>query len=227
MDSTERSTFPPAEPLAPARPFNPLDAAIGVVTRPVSAMREIAAARPWPIALALTAAIALLTGLANLTAPRQDLAAATGGTLPAGFEGVQGFLDFIQSPGGVVASVLFSLISLAVLSGIFYGIGRLLGGRGPFSGLLSTQAFASVPSILLAPLTAVLNLVGLSVVVGLLGFGFAIWTLVLTVLGIRESLALSTGRAVATLLIPIGVLLLLSCVLGVLFALALGGATGG
>ena len=38
------------EPLE-VRRFSPIQAAIGVIVRPASAMREIAAARPWLIAL--------------------------------------------------------------------------------------------------------------------------------------------------------------------------------
>jgi hypothetical protein len=226
MDRMDRGTFPPLGAPA-ALPFNPLDAAIGVVTRPVGAMREIAAARPWPIALALAAAIALLGGLVNLTAPLQGAADLTGtaGLPPEFAQTYENTFAFFRSPGGVVANVLGSLIGLAIGSGIFYLIGRLLGGRGPFSGLLSTLAFASIPNILLAPLTAVFNLIGVPFVGGLLGFAVAIWVLVLYVLGIRESLSLSTGRAVATLLIPVGVLLALGCALiALVVALAIGAA---
>lgn len=78
---------------------------------------------------------------------------------------------------------------------------------------------------MLAPLTAVFNLIGVPFVGGLLGFAVAIWVLVLYVLGIRESLSLSTGRAVATLLIPVGVLLALGCALiALVVALAIGAA---
>ena len=186
--------------------FNAIEAAIGVITRPVSAMQQIAAARPWPIALGLTVAIGLLSGLASLTAPPQDY--------PNVPEGFVTFLTFIQSPAGVLVSALvFGPLAQLVGAGIYYLVGRLLGGRGPFSALLSTAGFASVPGVLLAPLTAVLNLTGIPVLGGLLGFAFGIWVFGLTALGIRESLGLSTGRAVATLLIPIGVLIVLSCVL--------------
>ena len=61
---------------------------------------------------------------------------------------------------------------------------------------------------------------------GLLTLGFSIWTLVLVVIGIRESMALSTGRAVATLLIPIGVVLLLACVLIFVVVAAIAGSLG-
>jgi len=46
------SSLPPDLPPA-GRPFNPVEAAIGVITLPVTAMHEIAAARSWLMALIL------------------------------------------------------------------------------------------------------------------------------------------------------------------------------
>lgn len=209
----------------PSREFNPLEAAIGVITRPAEAMRQIAAARPWSIALPLTVGIALLTGAASLTAPPQDLRDQPGAeSLPEAFLDT---LDFIQSPGGVIVNAfVFSLLSLVIASGIYYLVGRLLGGRGAFSGLLSTQAFAAIPGVLLAPITALLNLAGVAALGGLFSIGFSIWSLVLTVLGIRESLSLSTGRAVATLLIPLVVLVLLVLVVTFILVFVVLAASG-
>ena len=200
--------------------FNPIEAAIGVIIRPARAMQQIAAARPWPVAMLLASAIALLTGLVNLTAPMPAMA---GGEplppgLPGGFETI---LAFTRSPWlPVVSALVITPLTLLISTSIFYLVGRLLGGHGPFSALLATQGFATVPGILLAPLMALLNLGGTLLAFVLLGYavsvGFGIWVLVLQVLGIRESLALSTGRAVAVLLIPIAVLILLGCLLGIL-----------
>ena len=96
-------------------------------------------------------------------------------------------------------------------------VARIFRGQGSFSAVLSTQAFASTPSLLLAPVIALLNLGGAAVALTLLkyviGLMFSIWTLVLQVIGIRESLALSTGQAVAVLIIAIGILIMLGCAL--------------
>ena len=205
------------EELAPqALGFHPVDAAVGVIVRPVVAMRQIAARRPWPMAMALYIAITLLNGLVNLTSPWLDFSQSVPemSELPGSYGSA---LTLTRSPlFAVVNALLCSPVLLVAIAGVFYLTGRLLGGRGYFSGLLSTFAFAVVPTILLAPMLALLNLTGalLAVIFGALAsICFAIWVLVLQVLGIRESLALSTGRAVATLLIPIGVVFLLFCAL--------------
>ncbi len=246
MMDTTGGGFAPA-PVATRR-FNPFEAAIGVITRPAAAMREIAAARPWPIAFALTIAIALLGGLAGLIGQQgtfdEALDNLRSADAPPGL--VEAFA-FLVSPGGSILTVLlstliFAPLGLLLLSGIYYGLGRLLGGAGPFTALLSTQAFAAVPSVLQAPLTALLGLLQLAAapapgevsagqaLLGLLGLAvglaFLIWRLVLRVIGVRESLALSTGRAAAVVLIPIGILILLSCVLVFILAAALGAALG-
>ena len=46
--------------IAEDRRFNFWEAVVGVILRPVTAMRQIAAARPWPWALGLAVVIALL-----------------------------------------------------------------------------------------------------------------------------------------------------------------------
>jgi hypothetical protein len=226
MSELDRAVVSPPE----GGEFNFIDAAVGVVTRPVPAMRQIAAARPWLIGLALYIVIALLGGLAGLTAPAPATALPPDANVPPEFEQMlEGMMEASRSPLLIAAAaVVLSPISLLITSGIFYLVGRLLGGQGPFSALFATQAFASVPSLLLAALTAVLNLAGtlLAPLVGLLGFAVGIWILVLEIIGIRESLALSTGRAVATVLIPVGVVILLGCVLVALVVMAAVGAIG-
>lgn len=202
---------------APAqRPFNPLEALIGVIIRPVEAMRQIAAARPWVFAIILSIVSALLSGLANLPGRDRTLDQFANTGLDARTqETFENFVGFFLSPAFAIGSALTAPLWLALGSGILYLCGRLLGGRGPYSAMFSTEAFTAIPGILLAPLTAVFNLVGgpVATIGGCLAFFVGIWALVLTVLAIRESLNLSTGRAVGALLIPVAVLLALSCVL--------------
>ncbi len=207
------------------RRFNFFEALVGVIVRPATAMRRIAAARPWPFALGLAVVIALVAGLANLQSPWNQVAPAPdpAGVLPPEYDQAMAFL---QSPWLVVFNALLcSPALLAVGAGILFLIGGLLGGRGHYSALFSTQAFSSVPSLLLTPIVALLNLSGAVVAAVLtipLSIGVGIWVIVLQVLGIRESLSLSTGRAIATVLIPIALLFGLACALiAVLIAVAL------
>ena len=132
-------------------------------------------------------------------------------------------LQTITTPTFLFGSTLMlSPLALLLETGVLFLVARLLGGRGPFSSLLSTFAFASIPLLIMAPVSAVLNLGGsvlaVSMIRGLLSFGAGIWVFVLQVLAIRESFSFSTGRAIAVLLIPFAVIVLLSCVGGLLIA---------
>ena len=128
-----------------------------------------------------------------------------------------------------VTSMLWNLIWVPVfwtiIAGILYLIARALGGNGQFGSLWAATGFALTPQLLIAPFTSVSELMGVVggaaqffgwlVVFPLTVAGF-IWTLVLYAIAIRETMALSTGQAIGTLAILLGVLLgfgiLLICV---------------
>jgi hypothetical protein len=204
---TEMESTRPVPSGSEARGLNVLEAAVAVITRPASAMLDIAVTRAWPAGLLLSMAATLLNALSTLAGRPANLAG--GADLADLPPELAGTLATLQSPQFlIVSSVVISLPTLVFWTGVLYLVGRLLGGRGAFGGLLATQGFASVPNFLLAPVAAMLNLAGgpLTFVGWLLGFGFFIWTFVLGVIGIRESLAFSTGKAIATALIPFAIL---------------------
>jgi hypothetical protein len=205
--------------------FDPLEAMVGVLTRPGETMRRIAAVRPWPAALVVSSAILLLEGIAGLTAPAADPAAAAGARgQPAMIEAL---LGVAQDPPLIALNALvFGPLLLAATTGLIYLAGGLLGGRGTFAGLLATQGFATTPGLVLAPLTALVNVGATAPAAAfagvLLALGFAIWGVVLQVIGVRESLGLSTGRAALALLLPIAALVALAALAALLVvALAL------
>jgi hypothetical protein len=205
------TTPPLAQPEAPR--FDPVEAAVGVITRPVATMEQVAAARPWRFALVLYAALMLLSGLASFAAPTPDLA--DDALSPDGLAEMEAFYAFLASPAFAVVLAALGPLFLVAWSGLLYAVGRLLGGRGAFGAfgaLLATQGFTAVPTALLAPVTAVLHLAGplLEPLVWLLSAVFYGWMLALSVVGIRASLALSTGRAVAAALLPLLVLFALA-----------------
>ncbi len=104
-------------------------------------------------------------------------------------------------------------MALLIGSALIYGIGYILGGRGPFSALFSTEAYAAVPYVPLAPLFLLINLGGpaLAPLSLLVTIGLWIWTIMLTIIGLREAMALTTGRAVGVIAILLAIGVVLAC----------------
>ena len=202
-------------------PFSFVDAVVGVFVRPVVTMQKIAAARPWGIALGIMIMLAVLGLLAGLTVPTQPVTTMpeTEGMPPSMATMVAMSQSRIPAIIGGVAGPLLQI----VYAGILFVLARLLRGEGHFSALFSTLVFAGLPGVITLVLTLIANVSGiivLSLIIGMVSFGIGIWSLVLQVIGVRESMHLSTGRAVTTGLIPVAVLLFLACaLLGVFFVL--------
>jgi hypothetical protein len=228
MDDEPRRDLMPEGP-ADSGSFNVAQAIPGVITQPVPTMQAIAAARPWPIALAYYIGIAVISGVAGAFSAQAQLAslqAQLGSLDPEARQQFEAIVRTFLNPVALVgSSVVLAPIALVIVAGILWLVARLLGGQGPFSGLFSTLAFAATPSLFQSVLTIPLSLAGaaFSSLVSLIAFAIGIWSLVLQVIGIRESMNLSTGRAVATVLIPIGVLVVLCCVLAVAFGALIAG----
>jgi hypothetical protein len=118
-----------------------------------------------------------------------------------------------------VYGVGVSLVLWIAAAGLIHGIARALGGRGNFAGLLKLMGYAALVGLVALPVVladAVLKLQGnaraeLSVgqVAGLLGVAIFLWQNALLVMATRHHYGLSTERAVAAVIGPIGVALVL------------------
>lgn len=203
------------------RPFDPIDAAVGVILRPVPAMRSIATARPWLAALILYAVISILGGLVGLTAPPPDPAdlAELAEVSPGFAELLAAFFDPMTQ---LILAIVLAPVGLLFWSAVLYGIGYILGGRSPFSALFSTVAYAGVPYVPLAPLFLLINLGGTALVPVsfLVAIGLWVWTVVLTFIGLREAMALSTGQAAGAIAIQYAIGIILLCMLSFIVVVA-------
>lgn len=95
-------------------------------------------------------------------------------------------------PTSALVTALASLAGWLIWAGITYLIGdKLLGGTATWGELLRALGFAQAPGVLLV--FGVLPLIG-----GLLAFVISLWTLVAGIVGIREALDFSTGKALIT-----------------------------
>jgi hypothetical protein len=127
------------------------------------------------------------------------------------------FEEMMFSPiASMTLSVVFGFILWVVITGILHVVAKILGGKGAFTEMLVLMGFAMLPNIFQAPigLIAILSggLAGAFIAMGLGGI-LAIWVLILDVLAIREAHKFSTGRAIATLVLPFVVLMVLVFIL--------------
>lgn len=110
----------------------------------------------------------------------------------------------------IVGAPFFSLIWLVIYAGILHLIASLLKGKGDYAGLVGAIGFASFPMIISTPFSLIDYAIGLSIsLYGIISLPFTIWTIVLTIIGIRENYNFSTARAVWTFFIPVIALFLL------------------
>ncbi|MBS3908736.1 MAG: YIP1 family protein [Actinobacteria bacterium] len=114
----------------------------------------------------------------------------------------------------IVGTPFFSLLWLVVYAGILHLIASLLKGKGEFPGLVSAVGFASFPMIISTPFSLLDYVMGIGIsLYGLISLPFTIWTIVLTIIGVRENYNFSTARAVWTFFIPLIALFLLAILL--------------
>jgi hypothetical protein len=117
-------------------------------------------------------------------------------------------------------------------AGLIHGIARGLGGRGDFAGLVKLVGYAALVGLVTLPVALVdglLKLEGASRVelafgqfAGLIAVGIFLWQNALLVIATRDHYAISTERAVAAVVGPIGVvfvLLLALIILGIVLAI--------
>lgn len=106
--------------------------------------------------------------------------------------------------GAGLSSIVFTPISFLIGAVIFYFIGRMLGGSGDLG------RYAYLLATFQAPLGIIRALLGLVPIAGgCLGLLLGIYSLVLTYFATKVGLNLSSGKAIAVIVIPVAVLLLL------------------
>jgi hypothetical protein len=101
--------------------------------------------------------------------------------------------------------------------GITYLVARAFNGGGTFVRQGYTALLAQVPLGLVSSLLNLIPILGTLVVIGAL-----IYDIVLNVFSIMAVHRLSGGKASAVVLLPIGILILLACVLGFVLAIIVG-----
>jgi len=191
---------------------NLLENIFGTLFTPVSTFRRMLEERTSVITAAIVVLIAsVCSGVGGVLTQSVfiSLLADFSGFEPAGL----GLEEMIFSPtASMTLSVVGGFISWVVIAGILHVVAKVLGGKGAFTEILVLMGFATLPNIFQAPigLIAILSgcLAGAFIALSL-GSVLGIWVLILDVLAIREAHKFSTGRAIATLVLPFVVLMLL------------------
>ncbi|HAI20729.1 MAG TPA: hypothetical protein DCM14_02305 [Clostridiales bacterium UBA8153] len=177
-----------------------LDLSYGTLFQPASTARRICRERP----------LGMATGV-YLTA----------GVLAAAFGARNLALQVPVAPVAVGLALLGGVL-WPVYAGLLQIAGELLGGRGKGIALLAATGFAGLPNALV-PVAGLLGRLAGEWVGGLLLMVvLPAWVTALHVIAVRECHELSTGRAVAAVLLPLagGLLVLVILVLVILAGLA-------
>ena len=186
----------------------------GMLTRPTSTIRSICQQRPIGWAIVVYLVVCMVSGVSAI---------GLGFLEGAGLPDFGPFSIAVYIPGMLVGTPIIGLLTLVVLAAICHGVASVLGGKGSYSGLFSGFAFAALPGIFSAPLTAIslpFGIIG-TILYGLGSIGLSLWVVVLDILALRENYVVSTGRAILILLLPAVILLVLLGLLGALVITAL------
>ena len=176
-----------------------LETCIGVILVPVPTMRTIVRRRPIGWALIIIAVISVAQGIAG--------SASFDPSEFDDFEWLQGPLQGFSIVGGPALAIA----GVAFIAAICWLSSRILGGKGSYGGLFAGFGFAYLPTAftILVPIMALrLDDFG-QALSGMIGFGMAVWTIVLSVFAVQASNDFSTARAIAAVFIPLAALFVL------------------
>ena len=207
-----------------------------LVRRPFTALRLIDARRRLAGGLAaLALSVTLPAAVAELAALGPFRPPANLGSLPSlTAQGADIYARWVYMQRFVLP--LYGIAVSAVLwlaaAGLIHVIARALGGRGDFAGLLKLVGYAALVGLVAVPVAlvdALLKLQGAAraelsfgQLAGVVAIGIFLWQNALLVMAARDHYAISTERAVAAVVGPIGavvVLVLALIVLAIILAI--------
>ena len=196
---------------------------VELVRHPFSALSQIDARRRLADGLlALGLSVTLPAAVAELAALGPFRPPANLGSLPSlTAQGADIYARWVYMHRFLIPvyGIGVSLVLWIAAAGLIHGIARALGGRGNFAGLMKLVGYAALVGLVGLPVAladALLKFQGnaraeLSVgqLAGLLGVAIFLWQNALLVLATRQHYGISTERAIAAVIGPIGAVLVL------------------
>jgi len=187
-----------------------IDWLYGVIAKPVPTLNEIAREKPVGWALTIYLGVSALAMVASLY---------SGGS-HGSMEYIMSEFNFHLSKAVLIAGVImFSLLTVFIFTGLAHLFARLFGGRAGYWNLFSAYAFAGFPVIINVPILFVMSFLGVvgGVLGGLLSFGISVWIIILQVVAIRESHAISTGASIGVYVISVFILVVVAVAISAAF----------
>jgi hypothetical protein len=209
---------------------------VELVRHPFSALRAIDARRRLAQGLAaLALSVMLPAAVAELGALGPFRPPANLGSLPSlTAQGADIYARWVYMHRFVLPmyGIAISATLWFAAAGLIHVIARTLGGRGEFAGMVKLVGYAALVGLVALPVAlvdALLKLQGaaqaeasFSQLAGLVAVGILVWQNALLVFATRDHYGISTERAVAAVVGPIGavfVLLLALIILGIVLAI--------
>ena len=209
---------------------------VELVRHPFSALRAIDARRRLAQGLAaLALSVMLPAAVAELGALGPFRPLANLGSLPSlTAQGADIYARWVYMHRFAlpVYGIVISSILWIAAAGLIHVIARTLGGRGEFAGIVKLVGYAALVGLVALPVAladALLKLQGaaqaeasFSQLAGFVAVGIFVWQNALLVFATRDHYGISTERAVAAVVGPIGavfVLLLALIILGIVLAI--------
>lgn len=201
----------------------------GVLVAPAETLRTIGDRRAVIPAMVLVLLVVGVTTAVQAAMLFTQLSPFTGASSP-----IPGLLLGVQLTN-LLWNLVWAPVIWTITSGMLFGIAWLLGGRGDFMSLWAASGFALLPQLLVAPILAGHELVGtvsgglqlLSLLIVLpVSIGAFFWYLALLAIAIRETMAVTTGRAIGVIALFVAVVVmigvLIACILFLITAAILG-----
>jgi hypothetical protein len=203
---------------------------VELVRRPFTGLRLIDARRRLAHGLiALGVSVTLPAAVSELAALGPFRPPANLGSLPSlTAQGADIYARWVYQQRFVlpVYGLIISVALWLAAAGLIHAIARALGGRGDFAGLVKLAGYAALVGLVALPVAladALLKVQGnaraeltVGQLAGLAGLAVFLWQNVLLVLAARDHYGISTERAVAAVIGPIGAVVVLALALIIL-----------